>query len=159
MVNVKELPIDEIIPYENNPRINGNAVENVANSIKEFGFKNPIVLDENNIIIAGHTRLLAARKNGLLKVPCIIVNDLTEKQVKAFRIADNKTQEFSKWDMEILMQELLFLKESDYDIKITGFDDDFFKNNESLELEEIDEIKKQEKQSCHCPKCGFVFEV
>jgi len=97
---------DRLIPYVNNPRKNDKAVDVVAGSIQEFGFKNPIIVDKDNVIVAGHTRLLAARKLGLEEVPVIRVEDLTEQQIKAFRIADNKTAEFAEWDMELLALEL-----------------------------------------------------
>ena len=111
--------INELIPYINNPRINDGAVDKVASSIKNFGFKNPIIIDQDNEIIAGHTRLKAARKLGLDEVPTIKVDDLTEPQIKAFRIADNKTSEFAEWDMELLEIELKGL-----DYEFTGFDID-----------------------------------
>lgn len=90
-MKVQEILIDSLKEYENNPRNNDGAVEAVAESIKQFGFKVPIVIDENNIIIAGHTRVKAARMLGLSSVPCIIADDLTPEQIKAFRLADNKT--------------------------------------------------------------------
>ena len=89
-MNILELELTELIPYENNPRNNEETVELVANSIKTFGFKVPIVVDKNNIIIAGHTRYKAVKKLGLNKVPCIVADDLIDEQVKAFRLADNK---------------------------------------------------------------------
>ena len=98
--------ISEIKPYEKNPRINDNAVDDVANSIKEFGFKVPIVIDKNNIIVAGHTRLKASKKLGLKEVPCIIADDLNEEQIKAFRLADNKVSEKAEWDFDLLNEEL-----------------------------------------------------
>jgi ParB-like chromosome segregation protein Spo0J len=98
--------ISEIKEYEKNPRKNDGAVDKVAASIKEFGFKNPIIIDKNGIIIAGHTRLKAAKKLGFDKVPTILADDLTEQQTKAFRIADNKVSEFADWDDELLFQEL-----------------------------------------------------
>lgn len=98
--------IDEVIPYENNPRKNDEAVDYVANSIKEFGFKVPIIVDKENVIVTGHTRLKAAKKLGLKEVPVIYADDLTEEQIKAFRIADNKVSEFSTWDLEKLDLEL-----------------------------------------------------
>lgn len=105
-MTIKELAITKLKEYGNNPRINDNAVEAVANSIREFGFKVPIIIDKNNIIVAGHTRLRAAKSLGLEKVPCIIADDLTEEQVKAFRLADNKTAELAAWDYEKLDKEL-----------------------------------------------------
>lgn len=105
-MEIIERNIEELIPYENNPRNNDAAVEYVANSIKEFGFKNPIIIDKNNVIVAGHTRLKAAEKLGLVKVPTIMADDLTDEQIRAFRIADNKTAEISVWDFEKLREEL-----------------------------------------------------
>lgn len=106
MIKIVEKDAAELIPYENNARLNDDAVEFVANSIKEFGFKNPIIIDANNVIIAGHTRLKAAQSLGIDKVPCIIADDLTEDQIKAFRIADNSTAAVAEWDMEKLLKEL-----------------------------------------------------
>ena len=103
---VKIMPIDKLKPYPNNPRKNEHAVEPVANSIREFGFKQPIVIDKDNTIIAGHTRLLAAKELGLTEVPVIVADDLTPEQVKAYRLADNKTGELAEWDFEQLDIEL-----------------------------------------------------
>lgn len=98
--------IEEIKPYEKNPRKNDDAVEGVANSIKEFGFKVPIVIDKNGVIVAGHTRYKASQKLGLKEVPCIIADDLNEDQIRAFRLADNKTNEKASWDLDLLGEEL-----------------------------------------------------
>lgn len=106
MIQIVEKPIDSIKPYENNPRNNDDAVKFVANSIKEFGFKNPIIIDKNNVVVAGHTRLKAAKQLGMKKVPCIMADDLTPEQVKAFRLADNKTAELADWDYELLDSEM-----------------------------------------------------
>lgn len=100
------LSISELIPYENNPRHNEKAVEAVANSIKEFGFQNPIILDVNNIIIAGHTRYEAAKRLGLEYVPCLVSDNLSEEQIRAYRLVDNKVAELSKWDFGKLEEEL-----------------------------------------------------
>ena len=105
-MTVKEFKIEDLKPYENNPRYNDTAVEYVANSINEFGFKVPIVVDKNNVIVAGHTRLKAAEKLGLKTVPCIVADDLTPEQVQAFRLADNKTAEIAEWDFDLLAREL-----------------------------------------------------
>lgn len=102
--------LDEIKPYKQNPRINDEAVEYVASSINEFGFKVPIIIDKNNEIIAGHTRYEASKLLNLEEVPCIIIDDLTEKQIKAFRIADNKVAERSEWDWDKLAEELTDIK-------------------------------------------------
>ncbi|WP_299997843.1 DNA modification methylase [uncultured Clostridium sp.] len=117
-----ELSIDEIIPYENNPRKNDNAVDKVAESIKEFGFKVPIIIDKDHVIIAGHTRYKAAKKLDFKKAPVIMAEDLTEEQVKAFRIMDNKSSEFATWDYEALLVEMENLKLEDYNLELTGFD-------------------------------------
>lgn len=103
---VTHMGVDSLIPYANNPRPNDNAVDSVAASIKEFGFKAPIVVDGENVIINGHTRLKAAHKPGLKQVPVIVADDLTSEQVKAFRLADNKTSEPAYWDMDKLDIEL-----------------------------------------------------
>ena len=117
MIKVIEKSIDELVPYENNARINDKAVDVVANSIKEFGFKNPCIIDKNNIIVAGHTRVLACKKLGIDKVPCIVADDLTEEQIKAFRIADNSSAQIAEWDIDKLMKELETI---DYDMEQFG---------------------------------------
>ena len=112
--------LEEIKPYEKNPRKNDEAVEYVANSIRDFGFKNPIIIDRNGVIVAGHTRLKAAERLGLQEVPCIMADDLTEEQVKAFRLADNKTAELAGWELNLLGQEIEAL-EGNFDFTEFGF--------------------------------------
>lgn len=102
--------LDELIPYENNPRKNDEAVEYVANSIREFGFKVPIVIDVNNVIVAGHTRYKACERLGIEEVPCIIADDLDEEKINAFRLADNKVGEIAEWDLGLLDVELNGIK-------------------------------------------------
>jgi ParB-like chromosome segregation protein Spo0J len=111
--------LDEIKPYENNPRNNDGAVEAVSNSIRRFGFKVPIVVGSDGVIVAGHTRYKAAQLLGLQKVPCIVADDLTDEQVKAFRLADNKVSELATWDDEKLDIELDGL--ADFDMSEFGF--------------------------------------
>lgn len=111
---------DDIIPYENNPRKNDEAVDYVANSIKEFGFKVPIIVDKENVIVTGHTRYKASKKLGLEEVPVIYADDLTEEQIKAFRIADNKVAEFSTWDLDKLELEL---EDINFDMSEFGIED------------------------------------
>jgi hypothetical protein len=118
-LKIRELDINKLIEYENNPRENEEAVEPVAESIKQFGFKVPIVIDKNNVIITGHTRLRAAKRLGLTKVPTIQADDLTEDQVKAFRLADNKTAELADWDITKLANELSVIV--DFDMTAFGF--------------------------------------
>lgn len=121
-MNIVELSINELIPYENNPRKNDEAVQYVANSIKEFGFKVPIVIDKDHVIVAGHTRYKASKQLGLEKVPCIIADDLTDEQIKAFRLADNKTGELANWDFDLLDSELFDIQ--DIDMDLFGFNQD-----------------------------------
>ena len=116
--------IETIKPYEQNPRINDQAVDAVATSIREFGFRQPIVVDEASVIIVGHTRWKAAKKLGLKKVPVHVATGLSPAQVKAYRLADNKSAEFAEWDMELLPIELVDLQTMDFDLDLTGFSDD-----------------------------------
>ena len=115
-------PITEIKPYERNPRINEDAVDAVAASIKEFGFRQPIVVDSDDVIICGHTRYKAAMQLELAKVPVHVAKDLTPEQIKAYRIADNKTAELAEWDFDLLPIELGDLQECNYDLGLLGFD-------------------------------------
>ena len=120
IVNMKP---EDLIPMENNPRLNDGAVESVANSIKEFGFKVPIVCTSEKIIIAGHTRQRAALKLGLKEVPVIIADDLTPEQVKAFNVVDNRTAELAKWNFELLGPALQELTDFGFDLKDFGWDE------------------------------------
>lgn len=101
--------IDDLTPYENNPRLNDGAVDAVAKSIEEFGFKVPIVIDKDGVIVAGHTRLKAAKQLAINEVPCIIADDLSDEELKAFRLADNKVSELAEWDFDKLDAELKIL--------------------------------------------------
>ena len=118
-MDILNLGLEEIKPYEKNPRNNDNAVDAVAASIREFGFKVPIIIDKDNIIVAGHTRYKAAKKIGLKTVPCIKADDLTDEQVKAFRLADNKVAEQAEWDFDLLNEELETIT---MDMEQFGFD-------------------------------------
>lgn len=119
-LNVIHLKVSNLIAYENNPRKNDDAVDAVASSIKSFGFKVPVIVDSNNVIIAGHTRVKACKKLGITEVPCVIADDLTEDQIKAFRLADNKTSELAEWDLDKLSEELKFIE---MDMSQFGFED------------------------------------
>lgn len=138
-MEIREFKIDEITPYDNNPRKNDAAVEIVMKSIREFGFKVPIVLDKDHTIVAGHTRLKAAQRLGLTKVPCIVAADLNDEQIKAFRLVDNKTSEYAEWDLLKLEQELRELQELHFDIGLFDFkiqpeaDEDDFDLDEALD--------------------------
>lgn len=131
--------IGEVIPYFNNPRNNENAVEKVAESIKQFGFQNPIIVDNENVIIAGHTRLKAAELLGFDVVPVIVAESLTEEGAKAYRLADNKTGEFAEWDFEKLNEEIAEL--NDFDLSAFGFDldDPIFDDPDDVEHSTLDE--------------------
>ncbi|MFO0083750.1 MAG: ParB N-terminal domain-containing protein, partial [Phycisphaerales bacterium] len=121
-MNIETLPIDAVKEYDRNPRtISDAAVDAVAKSIEAFGFKIPILIDADGVIIAGHTRLRAARKLGLKEVPTIRADDLTSDQVKALRIADNKVASLTSWDMELLPIEFADLKGVDFDLALLGF--------------------------------------
>ena len=119
-MNIVEKKLKEIKPYEKNARKNDDAVKYVAESIRQFGFKVPIVIDKDNVIVAGHTRYKASKELGLEAVPCIVADDLTEEQIKAYRLADNKVSELAEWDIDLLGEELdgIF----DIDMSDFGFD-------------------------------------
>jgi DNA modification methylase len=116
--------VSEIKPYENNPRVNDDAVDAVAASIREFGFQQPLVLDTEGVIIVGHTRWKAAQKLGLDKVPVHVAKDLSPAQIKAYRIADNQTNTLAEWDAELLPLELHDLEALDFDLSLLGFAED-----------------------------------
>ena len=153
IMQIHIISIHDIKAYENNPRkIPEEAIDKVANSIKEFGFKVPVILDKDNIIVAGHTRILAAKELGIEEIPCIIADDLTDEQIKAFRLADNKLSELSGWNFEKLDIELeginLDMTEFGFDINSELKIDDFFTPAE---------IKEKEPKKIQCPYCGEYF--
>lgn len=119
-MTIIQIPTNKVIPYEKNPRKNDPAVEAVANSIRQFGFKVPVIIDKNNVIVCGHTRVKAAKKLGLDTVPCIVADDLSEEQIRAFRLADNKVSELAEWDFTMLDEELELIK--DIDMEQFGFE-------------------------------------
>ena len=124
MQSIEDRPLDSVTPYENNPRVNDQAVDAVAASIQEFGFRTPILCDGDGVLIAGHTRLKAARKLGLKSVPVITVDDLDPEKVRALRIADNQTANLAEWDLDLLPLELAALRDSEYDLSLLGFDEE-----------------------------------
>lgn len=145
--------VDELIRYENNPRRNEGAIHYVANSIEEFNFKVPILIDKNNVIVAGHTRLEAAITLGYEEVPCIIADDMTDEQVRKFRLVDNKTHEYSKWDYEKLYEELG---------NIFNVDMEHFGFETLAEPEPKKKSKEKRERSsdyCCCPRCKHEFFV
>lgn len=155
-MEIKMIKIDDLKPYVRNPRFNDDAVKYVAKSIKEFGFKVPMVIDKNNEIVAGHTRYKASLELGLKEVPCIVADDLTEEQIKAFRLADNKVSEQAVWNYDLLdlelddilelnMEDFGFLKQEDVNL------DDFFEEN--------NEQKEEKKNTIICPYCNKEIEL
>lgn len=165
-VNITNMKIGDLNPYENNPRNNEGAVQYVANSIKQFGFKVPIVVDKDNVIVSGHTRYLAAIELGMKEVPVIVADDLTPEQIKAFRIADNKVAEKSSWDFAKLTDEI---KDLDFDLTDFGFGEfelDVLKNGNDFDEEALDGLfvsagdkEPKEPKKVQCPHCGEWFEV
>lgn len=144
-MNIVYKKVKDLIPYENNPRNNDEAVDYVAKSIEEFGFKVPCVVSSDGVLITGHTRLKACKKLGIDEVPCIVADDLTPEQIKAFRLADNKTSEFAEWDMDKLDIELDGIDE--IDMTEFGFDEsevDVSDDMEPIDDEQIGDAMSQE---------------
>lgn len=156
-MNIIKKDISAIKLYNYNPRNNDKAIDVVANSIKEFGFKVPIIIDKNNIIVTGHTRYKASIKLGLDSVPCIIADDLTEEQIKAFRIADNKTSEIATWDSELLNKELKELSDLKINMLDYGFKEIELNFNDEIDDYIIDE--EEIKNSIPKSKRGEVYKL
>lgn len=157
-MQIIEVKVNDLKEYENNPRINEKAIKPVMNSIQEFGFKVPLVIDKNNVIITGHTRVEAAKRLGLETVPCIIADDLSEEQIKAFRLVDNKTSEYAEWDFMKLEEELREFNEFDFDISLFDFSLSFTEELEEKEEdipESFDEYDEDIETKHQCPKCGY----
>lgn len=155
-----QVDINDIKPYKNNPRKNTEAIKYVANSIEQFGFKVPIVIDKNHVIVAGHTRYEAAKRLNMENVPCVMADDLTDEEVKAYRLADNKVAEKSIWDFDLLsveLNEIFDLDMTDFgfnmadDLVLDVDDDDFLKDTEIT--------KEKKAKKIVCPHCGEEFEV
>lgn len=120
---IEKVPVDRLIPYINNAKIHTEEqVTKIASSIREFGFLSPVLIDKDNNIIAGHGRVMAAKKLEMDSVPCVFVEGLTEAQRKAYILADNRIGELADWDMELVTSELEMLLEADFDIDLTGFE-------------------------------------
>lgn len=147
-MKIQKVAIDKVIPYERNPRKNEAAVAKVADSLNEFGWKQAIVVDSEMVIIAGHTRLLAAKQLGMKEVPILVADDLTPAQVKAYRLADNRTHEESEWDKAALAIELGELGDLDYDLRYTGFDPEEIKGLKAL----AEAVENGLKDEDDCPE-------
>lgn len=149
--------LSELTPYDKNPRLNDEAVPKVAESIQQFGFKVPLVIDSNNVIVAGHTRFRAALQLGLDSVPCIVADDLSDAQIRAFRLADNKVAEFAEWDFTALNEELEAL--ADFDMSDFGFMD-----AAAIEWDDVPELNddtydEPKKPRLQCPECAHVADA
>lgn len=141
----------DLIPYEKNARKNDKAVKYVAKSIKQFGFKVPIIIDSHNVVVCGHTRLKASEQLGFEEVPCIVADDLTDEQIKAFRLADNKVAEQSEWDLNLLNDELddiLNIDMSDFGFDIFSMDD----------IDEVEAYNEEEDEREYFSKT-FTFPI
>lgn len=145
--------IDVLIPYKNNPRNNKDAIKYVKESIKEFGFKVPIIIDKNNVIIAGHTRYEASKELKIKELPCIIADDLTEEQIKEYRLIDNKTQEYSIWDYGKIFDELD--KILSIDMNRFGFESDLdsLGSYDYSGADDIDNYEEPSHPMYRCPHC------
>jgi ParB-like chromosome segregation protein Spo0J len=166
-MKIEQLPTADLIPYARNTRTHSaEQVAQIAGSIREFGFTNPILIDADNGIIAGHGRVMAASKLGLAKVPCIRLAHLTDTQKRAYIIADNKLALNAGWDEEMLGLELADLREADFDLDVLGFDNFAIENflNPPERNDEAPESSGGEidvdamEMGCACPKCGFEFD-
>lgn len=160
-MKIEQWDIDRVRPYEKNPRRNDKAVAAVAESIREFGFRQPIVVDSDGVIVVGHTRYKAALKLGLKTVPVHVAADLTPQQARAYRLADNRTAENAEWDVDLLPIELGELRDEGFDLKLAGFSD-----KELAEyLREFDtdlddgDADTGAADTVRCPKCGHEFPV
>lgn len=159
-------PLDRFIDYARNPRKNDHAVDKVASAIREFGFRVPVVAKSDGTVVDGHLRLKAAKKLGLDTVPVLLADDLSETQIKAFRISVNKMAELADWDSELLQLELADLHEADFDMDLLGFDvADLslamgFEDQLAAPESSSKEIDPDDYQMGHtCPKCGFEFDA
>ena len=145
--------VSDLIPYANNSRTHSDEqVNQVASSIHAFGFTNPVLIDAQGGIIAGHGRVMAAKKLGIEEVPCIELVGLTEAQKKAYVIADNQLALNAGWDLDLLKLEIESLKELDFNIDLLGFDDDFF-----IDVEDLDDYQEPEEQD-YCEKFNVIIE-
>jgi ParB-like chromosome segregation protein Spo0J len=157
-MKIEDWPLDKIIPYQYNPRSNDDAVEMTARSIQEYGWRQPIVVDERGIIIAGHTRLKAAEWLGLDMAPVHVAEGLTDDQVRGYRIMDNRSGELATWDDDLLMQEIQGLSSSGFDLELTGFSLDDLTGDGDNNPVNLDDKKQKENETVEtvtCPRCGF----
>ena len=152
-LKIEYVDINSIKPYKKNPRKNEEAIPYVMESIKQFGFKNPVILDKDNVIVAGHTRIESAKRLGITEIPCIYADDLTDEQIRAFRLADNKVAEIAEWDIDLLdteLDDILNIDMSDF-----GFDLDLEDEEEKEIIEdEVPEVPDEPKA-----KLGDIYQL
>lgn len=152
-LKIEYVDINSIKPYKKNPRKNEEAIPYVMESIKQFGFKNPVILDKDNVIVAGHTRIESAKRLGITEIPCIYADDLTDEQIRAFRLADNKVAEIAEWDIDLLdteLDDILNIDMSDFGFENIDIDWD---NVEDLTTTNYD---KPEHNMLECPQCHHI---
>lgn len=165
-LTVVDWAIDRVIPYARNPRnIPTDAIDAVKSSIREFGWRQPIVVDAGGVIVAGHTRYQAARQLGLATVPVHVASELTPTQIRAYRLADNRTSDNAFWDNELLTLELQDLRDDDFDIDLTAFTEQDLKRllaetkaQPHSEFSELDESIVNDIEMMTCPSCGHRFQ-
>ena len=161
-MNIEQWNIDRVKPYDKNPRRNDKAVDAVAKSISEYGWRQPIVVDKDGVIVVGHTRHKAAVKLGLKTVPVHVAADLTPQQARAYRIADNRTNEAAEWDVDLLPIELGELRDGGQDLKLLGFTDkelaEYLKEFDT-NLEGGEGDAEETAETIRCPKCGHEFPL
>ena len=151
--------IEDLKQYENNPRKNDQAVDRISVAIQEFGFNVPILIESDGKIIDGHLRFKAAMSLNMETVPCIIIDDLTPAQIKAFRLSVNKIADISEWDYDLLAEELEQLQDADFELELIGFDDNELEKMLDFDLKDND-LNNDGKSGVliKCPKCGFEYE-
>jgi ParB-like chromosome segregation protein Spo0J len=160
-MKIEQWDIERVKPYEKNPRRNDKAVQAVADSIREFGFRQPIVVDDAGVIVVGHTRYKAALKLGLKTVPVHVAADLTPQQARAYRLADNRSAQNAEWDIDLLPIELGELRDDGFDLKLVGFSDkeltEYLREFDT-DLEDGDD-PDEAVETIRCPKCGHEFPL
>jgi len=160
-MKIEQWDIERVKPYEKNPRRNDKAVQAVADSIREFGFRQPIVVDDAGVIVVGHTRYKAALKLGLKTVPIHVATDLTPQQARAYRLDDNRSAQNAEWDIDLLPIELGELRDDGFDLKLVGFSDkeltEYLREFDT-DLEDGDD-PDEAVETIRCPKCGHEFPL
>ena len=154
-MKIVEMKVADLVPYERNPRHNDEAVDYVAESIKQFGFNVPIVIDKDNTVVCGHTRLKAAKKLKIKTVPCVVKDDLTEEEIRAYRLADNRSAEKATWDIELLDMELAEIET--IDMGLLGFDEEKEEKQSEKITESEDSAEQTEKPSTEQPKSDKTY--